>query len=323
MSKSSSAPTDKTALDRVFTPAHLEALARLPQDQHASHALEVLTAHGPAPSNAVRAVRLKSARALRAAWEVYLDAAEACDLLDAEMVGYLRSNDAEKFRGAIAEGCAAWLLAGKLGHPVGPRPKGRNGKVLDMAVRVGTTDINVEVKAPRVASLNDEWKVRELLQSKLDNAGQKFEEGQCNVLVLYPQFPTALHVRREPLTEAFIAEEKYFVPVAMHDDVEPSAAPYSGFELSGKLLRPKSKPVQGEVTIPQFTRVSAIVSIEERLHPSILDLEECMFAEVKHEVLVVHNPHALVPLSEELFSDYPQFVRRGDVMFWNDKLEAP
>jgi len=238
------------------------------------------------------------------------------------MVGYLRSNDAEKFRGAIAEGCAAWLLAGKHGHPVNPRPKGRNGKVLDMAVRFRTTDINVEVKAPRIASVNDEWKVRELMQSKLDGATTKFEEGQCNVLVLYPQFPTALHVHREPLTEAFIAEQKYFVPVTMQDDVEP-AAPYSGFELSGKLLRPKSKPVEGEVTIPQFTRVSAIVSIEERLHPSILDLEECMFAEVKHEVLVVHNPHALVPLSAELFSGYPQFVRRGDVMFWNDKAEAP
>ena len=68
-------------------------------------AYDILTAHGPPPEELGRAWKLKCWRARRAAWEVYLDAADACGLLDAEMMGNLRRFQPDQFAGtAIALG---------------------------------------------------------------------------------------------------------------------------------------------------------------------------------------------------------------------------
>lgn len=37
-----------------------------------------------------------------------------------------------------------------------------------------------------------------------------------------------------------------------------------------------------------------------------------------HTALVVHNPYAQLPISEDLFQGLPQLVRRGNQMLWTD-----
>jgi hypothetical protein len=67
--------------------------------------------------------------------------------------------------------------------------------------------------------------------------------------------------------------------------------------------------------------VSAVVSIDERRDDrssEMFDLNADI--EIKPEVLVLHNPHATVPMPEGLLGPVPELVRRGEQMFWSDKI---
>jgi hypothetical protein len=308
------------AIDRVFSE---DVLARIRARQPVLSgtqllAYETLTAHGPPPTEPNRAWRLKCRRAWRAAWEAYLDAADACCLLDDEMLGNLRGFEEDQLRGALGEARACWYFAGVRGYTVRPRPPGRNGKVLDMAVDASGTDLQVEVKSPFIGDASDEYRTKALLVAKLEEANKKFEVGRCNVLVLTANLSCPLYSKRTTMLEAFIGQPIYVIPVALEDRTSVPA-PYPSFKVDGRLAR---RPVQeGNFGSPQYKRVSAVVSIEERRDDrssEILDLNADI--EIKPEVLVLHNPHATVPMPEGLLGRVPELVRRGEQMFWSDKV---
>jgi hypothetical protein len=303
------------AIERVFDEDTLQRAARCRSD-FAEQFLRVLTAHGPSPSNPEKAELLREMRAKRAAWEAYLEAADVCGLLDQAMIQDLRSFDADQVRGALGEARACWFLAGKQRLGVSPRPPGRGAKRLDMHVCSPVAEFRAEVKSPFLGSDREMIRCGPLLESKLDEANKQFARGVCNVLVLAPEFRDSLFNRRMRLVNAFIGKEVLVVPIALDDDVEPQE-PYAGFQPDGRFARNDSSRVEGK----RFTKVSAVLSIEEYFRRPRYAVEEGIEAqiEVRHHALVVHNPFAKVALAEGTFANLPQFVLRDGVMMWTDK----
>jgi hypothetical protein len=316
---------------------------------------QVLTASGPLPPNRVMARFIRSWRAQRAAWEAYLDAASACSLLDDDLQGRLRDTDDVNFRGAMAECCACWLLAGRLQFEVAPRPPGRKGKNLDMRVSVGNGMFDVEVKAPaREPPERGAWvgNDADLLVEALRKANAQFTDEVANVLVLVPWLRTPLCSDRDQLVEAYIGQPAVTWGVPLTGDAEPSE-PQPTFLPNGKLVKLHRRPNQ-RFPLPDATRVSAVVSIEERLiekatyrsrftreqiaeagkrgdedmlRTALWESFQAKYEEdnptwIEHEVLVVHNPYAQRPLGQDVFSMYPQLVPREGYMYWTDDAQA-
>ncbi|MCC6751551.1 MAG: hypothetical protein IT371_28120 [Deltaproteobacteria bacterium] len=171
------------AFERVFSPAVIERFAQ--RLDFVTPALreryDAVTASGPYPSEPSRARRLRIWRARRAAWEAYLDAADATGLLDDDLVARLTGDDEAGFRSATSEAMACWVLAGKLGLQVQPRPPGRKRRLLDLAAEGTVGTFRVEVKAPTEVPIPESgvWSGDDsaVLVDCLRQANEQFAEG--------------------------------------------------------------------------------------------------------------------------------------------------
>lgn len=340
------------AIDDVFPPEILLAFAaRLPNATPlARHRYEVVTAHGPYPSDDSAAYILRQLRAQRAAWEAYLDAAAATGLLDTEMTERMRSDVDHNIRSARAECLAAWFFVARRGVPITPRPRGRGASVLEFRVEHGSGPFNVEVKAPFVERpTSGRWSGNdaEVLEACFLEAQRQFDHGTPNVLVIVPQLRVAVAESRMQFVEAFIGRTMLAVPVSL--DGSPVPEPHEFFRPDGRLAR------QWGAEGARYTRVSAVVVIEERYHDraalrstftaeqledaaqrhDIALIESAMREEIRnrysrdelmtieHEAAVIHNPFASLPIGEDVFAPLPRFVRRerdGNItMHWTDQ----
>lgn len=276
--------------------------------------LEILNACGPCPTDHRMARRLAWLRRKKAAWEAYIDAAILLNLLGdddhgRELLRRLQSPDNRNFRSAMAECCAAWFLRSKLGLEVTPRPKGRKGRILDLALSTSDGKIAVEVKAPRRRPTQafGAWvgNDADLLQKQLEEANRQFSRDSRNLLILVPELREPLHQDRYQLVQAFYAEAGLDMP--FDENTGSLGEPKPSFELSGHFL--KQWPDRADDRRrPRFTRVGAVLSIEE-IHES---------DRIGHRALVAHNPAALAPISEALWDDLPQAVERDGALMWSD-----
>jgi len=349
-------PAAVISMDDIFSaPMLAEFERRLPHtDGLLRHRYAVLSAHGPYPSDATAAFRLRCLRAERASWEAYVDAAAATGLLDDDLRGRLCGFDEAGFRSALSECLACWLFAGKLGLKVTPRPAGRRGQVLDLRVEHSAGPFNVEAKAPRTAlpagttvwSGND----AQALVACLKDANRQFAEGTTNVLVITPDFKVPVSSDRYQLVQAFIGEFALSFPVNVKTGAA-AAEPKNVFLPRGSFVRSRGRRPDGQRDErPAYTRVSAVVCIEERIenpaeHRGRYTSEQVAEAGargdkrivyealyeamvlarrnagqlwVEHNVFVLHNPRAQQRLDETVFAAFPQFVVRGDHMEWTD-----
>ena len=314
--------------------------------------LEILCASGPRPAERVQAVRLMYDRAVRAAWETYVFCAFACGLFEGqrgkELRGRFGSRSDDDFRSAMAECQACWFLAGRLGFPVSGKAPGRGNKMLDMKAVIDDQDVGVEVKAPyrEPPPAGQAWSDHdgEALAQCLDAANKQFANDVPNILVLSPQLRTPVSILRTQLVSALYGQEKITCPIDTRTGGR--AGPVSTeFSPDGRLLRRRQltgAPVKRDGT-PGFTRVSAVIVIEEQLrqkypHPSMAVGNSAVTAEVEiawqkqealywarenecwvdHNVLVAHNPHAPYPLDPERFSSFVQFTDIGEGYGWSD-----
>lgn len=338
-----------SALERVYDAAtlanYVEYLAVKPPPPEASHVrwrLDVLTAHGSAPSDPDAARQLKRRRARRAAFETYVEAANLCGLLDANMVGRLRSVEERNFRSALSECVACWVFAGMLGYGVSPREGGgRPGKQLEFAVTAPADSFVVEVKAPTVERpAGNSWSGDDahVLEAALKDAASQFGKGTKNVLVIAPSLRTSVWSDRDQLVKALIGEPV----VIVHVPLDSASRGYSkpGFAPRGRLVRPGKMGPDG-TRLPAHTRVSTVMVVEvveaERaeLEPLPAESVERQLAEwvrrrfseenafwPAHRVLVVHNPNADMPISSETFARFPQLVKISETdMAWTDRNE--
>jgi len=304
-------------LELVFLPDVLQRARKVAaSDPTMREIYEVLTASGPAPSDDDQAWKLLVRKSRKAAWDAYLHAAEACGLLDNDMLGNLRSFAPDQFRSAMAEAMTCWVLAGGMKHRVTARPPGKGSKVLDMRVHHGgQAHAEVEVKAPFVAHPRSRRRTDSVkpIADKLREANSQFQRGPCNIVAVVPELPVPVYRSRNQAVAALIGRHVYVVPVALSSDVEPPPE-HVEFQPTGLFLRPDE--TRGT---PRFTRVSALITIEEVPHQRTNMLYDTTVPiEIKHRVLVVHNPHAIAPLPETVFANCPQFVVRDGMMVWTD-----
>jgi hypothetical protein len=345
-------PSD--ALRDVFTSAVRQSWTAKPTEE-LGRRLEVLCACGPYPDDPFLAAELRFYRAQKAAWETYLSTSFACGLFEPpggqDRRQRLASRDEEQFLGAIAECMTCWFLAGLHRLPLWPDPPGRNGRNLEMLVRAGGIEVGVEVKAPfrkppqeRVWSGDDSDKISQAMNI----ANRQFADDRANVLVLVPHLRRPLFSRRLDLLKAAYGQSKIFWPIDTQTGESgptevmffPDGRFLNSTTPKGQLLKPDG--------LPAYRRISAIVCIEEIVverfpfpDPRALLSDESRSelwsrwekdrelhfshknkAWIDHNVLVMHNPHAYYPISQQVFSCYPQLIPVGDQMQWTDGEEV-
>lgn len=318
--------------------------------------LEFLSACGPKPSNDLGMMRLMHCRAVRAAWETYLYCAFACGLFDGErgkeLRGRLASRNPDDFRSSMAECLTCWFLAGRLRLPVSGDAPARAGKILDMKAVVDGQNVAVEVKAPyrERPPEGQAWcgHDADLLAQCLKAANKQFAEDVPNILVLVPQLRRSVSTFRVQLVTALYGEEKITCPIDTRTG-GPAGPVTTKFFPEGGLLR-RRQPSGALVKrdgMPGFTRVSAVIVIEEEMrekYPQPITTlgkeimedgsdgakhdawnsqqalhydpgNECW---IDHSILVAHNPHARHPLDPGLFGAYVQFMDLGSGYGWSD-----
>lgn len=320
--------------------------------------LSVIEACGPYPGDAKAADRLRTLRAIKAAWDTYLFGAFACGMFVGEkgkdLLGRLRGTDAEGFRSAMAECMACWFFSGRMGLAINPNAEGRGSKNLDMRITTGKGEIGVEVKAPfREAPSppagkstacwvgDDADKITQCLEA----ANKQFDKTCPNLLVIAPTLRLRMFTERRDLVKAIYGESKIVVPL----NTKTGKPGPTGVEFfpDGKFLntaRPGGKRLKVD-GLPGYRRISAVLTIEEKIaetHPypspfALLDREHLdeiwpmWKAEnrlhyssdnrkwVEHDVLVLHNPFAYHPVPPAIWQRFPQFVEIDGEMNWTDK----
>jgi hypothetical protein len=281
--------------------------------------MEVLTAHGPYPSDRSMADRLACRRAMRAAWETYVGSALVCGFFEGDpgqdLKARLLGPDEAGFRSAIAECLGCWFFAGRLGLATTSSPPGRGRKMLDLLVDYGEASFKAEVKSPHKERSGRAWwgDDSDLLERTLDRANKQFSDDGGNVLVFVPALRIPVFRLRDQLVRAFYGEEKIVIPIDPR--VGGARGPASSvFFPEGKFLGTRDKKgrlIKPDGT-PGFTRVSAVIVIEEKL------VEDSDGYWVDHRVVVAHNPFAQCPVSPILWAAYPQLVRQGEDLIWTD-----
>ncbi len=302
----------------IFDDGVMRRLARAPQTMSLQWRRLVLTATGPTPSDWIDADLLLRARAQRAAWEVYVDAAHAVGLLDPphdrDLVQRLASVDDDQFRSAIAECLAAWYFRGRLGLPTSARPTGNRNRPLELLVKIPEGDVHVEVKSPLVEPICDgvarSVDDSGLLEDRLAKAASQFGHDTMNLLFLTGRLTLPIMDHRRFLSKAFYADQRMVIPIGKStgEQAGPMRVEYIP---DGRFL--KHWGDEG----PRHTRVSGVIFVEEHIRdiPTIGRESKRM---VFHDSLVMHNPNATHPLPEDMWGDCPQFVRRGEELLWTD-----
>lgn len=302
----------------IFTEGVMRRLARATQTMSLQWRRLVLTASGPTPSDWSDVDLILRARAQRAAWEAYIDAARAVGLLDPphdrDLVQRLTSVDDDQFRSAIAECLAAWYFGGKLGLPTSARPTGNRNRPLELLVKIPEGDMHVEVKSPLVEPICDgvarSFDDSGILEDRLAKAASQFGTDAMNLLFLTGRLTLPIMDCRRFLSKAFYADQRMVFPINRRSG-EPAGPMRVEYTPDGRFL--KNWGDQG----PRHTRVSGVLFVEEHIRDRPTIGRERLRM-VFHDALMMHNPNAVRPLPEDVWGDCPQLVRRGDELLWTD-----
>lgn len=297
--------------------------------------LDVLAATGPFPSELGPRLRVRELRCRRAAWETYVDAAQALDVMHFGRLARLRASDDEEFRTAMAECLTAWFFAGPLKWQVMPQPLA-TGRPLEMRIPGRKAEVEVAVRVPflgrpvrRIASVDD----LDLLLHEVRSASHQFSDGGPNLLVIAPGLSSSAPGLPERMR--LLRAVRQNRPSLWRPDFATFGAlgPPLPTPLSdGRFLKQWAE----RGWLPDRARVSAIIYIEERLverHPfpwgelffwsqtrshrdaqilaRALDRHHSTDravnpAYIGHHVLIVHNPHADHAIDVEPFGGFTQ-----------------
>ncbi len=348
-------------LKAVFTSEVLRTWygARSPTDSLRDR-LDVVTACGPYPADREKAYHVRWLRARKAAMEAYIGAAFSCGMFNGERGKDLRmrltGTQDVLFRSGMAECMTCWFLAGHMKLPVDGEAKGRNSNTLDMQVVLPDGLAGVEVKAPlrnrpspgTVWTGDDSDKIMHCIKK----ANKQFTDDRMNLLVVAPSLRTTMFADRRVLVRAAYGKSvivgDFNVALGRIENLRSEFAPRGKF--LNKQLR-GGNPIKPD-GLPACRRISAMICLEERLretHPypvedlvcagsgfhaqgelsRIIDkkcdmnLSHANDRWIEHAVLILHNPNAHHPISEELWTEFPQLVAREDEMAWTDGYDRP
>lgn len=301
------------SLDTIFTSDVMTSLNRPPVSKQLRWRLAILQAD---------LKKDEYNRASRNAWNNYVAVAsmhgffsqsENCDLRKR-----LTDREDNNFRGAMAECMAAWFFLETLGWKITPRPRGQGRRELELTAMSPEGPIMVEVKAPfreqfgTMGSGNDS----DLIEKTLQRANNQFASGNKNLLFLAPKLRSSLGQDRYQIIQALIGQTTIDISIKNPEvEEDPNLIkfeePRVEFQLDGMFTRLIKKDCS-----PGFTRVSAVLSVEEifRYHDDTPYID--------HTMLLVHNPYASTPLSPNTFSNVVQFQAFPDGWRWADGQDA-
>ena len=216
------------------------------------------------------------------------------------------------FEARWPECLVAWFFMQRRGAKVRPRPCSAHLKNIDSDRRSpGARHWHRGQSAPRAVTGRG-WAGgdEDTLLKALQKAGQQFEKGTPNLLVIVPTIRTPVRAGRYQLLKATIGESVWNVPMSL--DGSPVPKPSVGFRQNGKLARRVSGA--GLPFRTELTRISAVMSIEE-----ILVGCGRLGLRINHRVVVVHNPFTEHRIPREFFGKAPQWVSENGVMGWSDR----
>ncbi len=237
---------------------------------------------------------------------LYIQSAQQLGLFNGidgiDRIKRLQDPDLEQHRGALAECIAAHFLESLNRILFTDTKIAQPRKNLDFAFSFRSEAVNVEVKS-RFEERDFDSPYRnqsKSIEKMVRSAKKQFSNAATNLLVIVPSL--AYFVTREEMEKSLIGSHGIQFFVKSESGLMKSMQNH--FFPNGLLVR-KGKP-DGT---PANTRISAIASIQR-----FMSLESI---ETLHAI-VVHNPFAIKPMSEEIFRGSPQLVKRGDYMKWID-----
>lgn len=261
--------------------------------------------------------RFEFRRAVHAAWETYLDAGFAGGLFEGvagqDRLQRMRSGDPYQVWGGMAECLAYWYFAGRLGlriKPVGLKAQRSPDFQLELP---GGKTVMVEVKAPVLLSRDGGGWVEAfsgaVLERMRDAVGQ-FSRGDANLLVCVPRFSVPIWTSRKSAVAVFYAQSV----LRAYINQETGAAidkPKAAVSYAGAFL--KRYPPSGD---RRFKRIGAVMTIEEdgETRQSRI-LPRCS---VIHRVVVMHNPHAVVPIPSGVWGTRAELIHSEKKLRWAD-----
>ncbi len=232
--------------------------------------------------------------AFRNAWARYLACAFWIGLFEGangnDLRARLTGTDDDNFVSAMNECLATWFLVDHLGLSASPRPSGKSGSVLDLAIVLPDGDIFVEVKGLiRPITSGQTNADLNILVGALDAANRQFTKGRRNLLLVVPRmlpflFPSLTDIVSELLVGVFIG----------------TRAISNGSDEAGirETLRPtgaflKARPGNRV----WFTATCGVLVLSEQVQTP----------EMIYTARLFHNPKAKVALPTNIWGDVPQF----------------
>jgi hypothetical protein len=251
-------------------------------------------------------------------WGIYILSAQNHGLFEgndgSDLKSRLTRKSDEGFYGALGECLACWYFADKLRFGINPKPIGNRNKKLDMQLITSFGKPMVEVKAPCQFEVIGEPLMYGSDSTQIPNcvktANSQFPKGGMNILFLTPHLPVPLYQIRGSLVRTFFVVPKMPFKIDRKTNRLISSGPIQ-YHPEGKFL---DKRTRGGHDVG-FTRISAVLCIEECFNPNLPELSEY---EIGHHVLFLRNPNAEVPLPDTLKPDCPELLHDGNTIKWSD-----
>jgi hypothetical protein len=197
---------------------------------------------------------------------------------------------------------ACWYFQDVLGFETSSgQGLGAPGRNPDLLVSKAGISLVADVKSPIRATKSDMWCGDDsiVLGRQLGSALEQFSAERQNIVVLTPRVRVLATWDRQQLVKALFYTNTYSgtYDAARGEitEVHPS------IRMDGRLLRDDD----GE---NKYGKISAVVC-----------LEAYEVDEIKHSMLVLHNPRANKPLPQDLFGGSVQLIWSGNVPRWTDR----
>lgn len=222
-------------------------------------------------------------------FDKYLALAFRHNIIDDDMLKRLKNNTWDIFFQARNELMAAYVVE-NLGHNISFHPNGRGDTIGEFNIHTQDCDIFTEVKSPirippsRVWVGNDATSIKKVIK---DAANKQLDKNKTNLLIFAGDMKVSItHEYESGVIEALYGTHKLAFNVS---EAGLASEPEIEFESTG-LFQPHRN-----------TRISAVATLEDRL------TENGLWYSFK----IFHNPYAAMPISEDIFNGFKQFVKNN------------
>jgi len=183
-----------------------------------------------------------------------------------------------------------YFFSTRMGFKISYKPEGRNKKIGEFLIKTNNYEqIFVEMKSPIREAPGQVWSGLNFstVKESIKYAVEKLKPNCKNLIVFSGQMEIAIS---EPVLMISALYGETFLSVNLKTQELKE-----GFAPSG-IFQPKIN-----------TRISAVAALAVSINAD---------NELFYSFQVYHNPYARNPISHELFNDWPQFIKKENIMEW-------